>query len=327
MGQTTSNTVHFMAIGDWGLDTDEQKQIGEEMAKISQSHNKTKGELFVAALGDNFYEDGVKSVDDPRWDSVFVAPFAKVNCPWYPVLGNHDWEGNVQAQIDYAKDPRWKMAGAYYVKSFAEVDMFFIDTTLLCPELSFMFTGSEFSPVAQKKHFEWLEQVLKKSCESKKLKWRIVFGHYPVYSGGSSGILSEMQVVNELFIKYEVDAYFCGHDHSLQHLQCMQSGISYFVSGSGCEITYVRAIPNYTVFQSLNCGFMSCTIGPRAKRDEDASTASMTTDRTSSGSRSRSRSGTEHVDDIVLTVRFISHKGEMLYQVEVPRRTDCEYCN
>lgn len=313
-----------MALGDWGMDTDEQKMIGEEMGKVAQSHDRKDGELFVAALGDNFYEDGVKSVNDPRWDSVFVKPFAKVNCMWYPVLGNHDWEGNVQAQIDYIKDPRWQMEAAYYVKSVGDVDMFFIDTQLLCPELSGMFTGAEFSPNAQKTHFEWLEKVLKKSCTSTKPKWRIAFGHYPVYSGGSSGILREMQAVNELFVKYQVDAYFSGHDHCMQHLQCRQSGINYFVAGSGCEITYVRAIPGLTVFNTLNCGFMSCSIGPLIKRrNSDDTMASI-----SSGIAENCSIGgsNDHADDSVLTVRFISHKGEELYHVEVPRRKDCEYC-
>ena len=46
----------FLSIGDWG-DT-AAKENAPEMGKFSPE--------FVLALGDNFYSDGVKSVDDPQ---------------------------------------------------------------------------------------------------------------------------------------------------------------------------------------------------------------------------------------------------------------------
>ena len=44
----------------------------------------------VILLGDNFYNIGVESVTDPQWDSKFETPYANINLPFYPALGNHD---------------------------------------------------------------------------------------------------------------------------------------------------------------------------------------------------------------------------------------------
>ena len=85
MGQTQP-TIQFLALGDWGCDTDHLKRNGKEMAKIIEKHEAVD-RLFVIALGDNFYVDGVKSVDDPKWTEYFSKPFEGVKCPWYPILG------------------------------------------------------------------------------------------------------------------------------------------------------------------------------------------------------------------------------------------------
>jgi len=61
--------------------------------------------------------------------------------------------------------------------------------------------------------------------------WLLVMGHYPIYSVGEHGDNSEMiSYLQPLLEKYKVHAYFCGHDHVLEHLQ--SNGIEYFVSGA-----------------------------------------------------------------------------------------------
>lgn len=66
---------------------------------------------FIISVGDNFYTNGVASVDDPMWKTSFEDIYKGANLfiDWYPVLGNHDYRGNPQAQIDYSKrSRRWK---------------------------------------------------------------------------------------------------------------------------------------------------------------------------------------------------------------------------
>ena len=51
---------------------------------------KDKNTHFQFALGDNFYFDGVKSVDDPRFQASFENVFTDQNLletPWFLNLG------------------------------------------------------------------------------------------------------------------------------------------------------------------------------------------------------------------------------------------------
>ena len=49
----------------------------------------------MISVGDNFYEDGVSSVDDSQrrtsFEGVYAVPAVQV--PWYSLLGNHAYRG------------------------------------------------------------------------------------------------------------------------------------------------------------------------------------------------------------------------------------------
>ena len=84
--------------------------------------------------------------------------------------------------------------------------------------------------------------------------WRFVVTHFPIYSGGSHGpqddvcwvawishhgdnLTSYQELVTALeniLLTYQPDAYFCGHDHSEQHVAV--NGMNYFVIGGGSEV-------------------------------------------------------------------------------------------
>ena len=64
---------------------------------------------------------------------------------------------------------------------------------------------------------DWVEAELKAAAANEAIDWIIVAGHYPVYSVADHGDTPEMvEAVLPLLEKYGVDAYLCGHDHSLQ---------------------------------------------------------------------------------------------------------------
>ena len=124
----------FVVIGDWGRDgASKQRDVAGQMGKAAAA----SGSKFVIAVGDNFYEDGVQSVDDPHFrasfEDVYTAP--SLQTPWYAILGNHDYHGNVDAQIAYsAKSARWHMPARYYTRTESlpgggSADFFFLDTS------------------------------------------------------------------------------------------------------------------------------------------------------------------------------------------------------
>src|SRR6185312_16434736 len=129
-----SGGLNFLVLGDWGRNGEkDQMDVAKQMGITA----KAMEAKFVIAAGDNFYEDGVASVDDPQWQSsfekVYTAP--SLHVPWHAILGNHDYHGNCDAQIDYAKtSKRWHMPARYYqrtetINDTSTADFFYLDTT------------------------------------------------------------------------------------------------------------------------------------------------------------------------------------------------------
>jgi len=104
---TTSSSphFHFLAIGDFGEPNKRLQIVASSLDIIAQRTNPS----FILTLGDNMYEDGCMSVNDPqfntKWFQVFIRPFLSLQVPWKVCLGNHDYYGNPQSQIDYTKHP------------------------------------------------------------------------------------------------------------------------------------------------------------------------------------------------------------------------------
>ncbi|HUB66969.1 MAG TPA: tartrate-resistant acid phosphatase type 5 family protein, partial [Candidatus Methylacidiphilales bacterium] len=264
-GAGDKNALHFLVIGDWGrLGRPDQHQVATQMAETAQS----LGAAFVISAGDNFYEDGVESATDPQWkesfENVYRAP--SLQTPWYVILGNHDYHGNCQAQLDYATThPRWVMPARYYTQtrsfgSSSAVDFVFIDTSPMVK--SYRKEDKIEHPKLRENvltqdvptQLQWLEETLAGS----KADWKIVVGHHPIYSGGMHGDQPELiQQVLPLLQKYNVQAYFCGHDHDLQHLKAGK--IDLFVSGGGSEHRPSHEVAQ-SQFDKSSSGFMAISL-------------------------------------------------------------------
>ena len=65
--------INFVMVGDWGGQpeapyyTPAQKEVASQMGRKATEINS----MFTIALGDNFYDTGVKDVDDPRFQKTF----------------------------------------------------------------------------------------------------------------------------------------------------------------------------------------------------------------------------------------------------------------
>ena len=260
-------SVHFMAIGDWGRNgADHQKQVATQMGKWATEHPND----FILSLGDNFYPKGVTSEHDPLWHYSFENIYTdfSLQWDWYPILGNHDYISDPDAQVRYSKiSRRWKMPSRYYskevpLKGGGKVLMVYIDTCPLIPEFH---TSEQYQPWIKdqdpEKQLKWLEETLKNAGPD--VKWKMVMGHHPIYTVGprikNYDTLAVRKVLSGIFERNKVDVYLSGHDHSLQHLST--GGFTQqFISGAGSEVTPVTAGVPYSKFQAAEYGFMYFSI-------------------------------------------------------------------
>ena len=267
LGAQPAATLDFLVVGDWGRDgTSHQREVAAQMGKAAIS----LGSRCVISVGDNFYEDGVKSTSDPQWRSsfeeIYSAPSLQV--PWYVALGNHDYRGVPQAQIDYAKSSmRWRMPSRYYKVAGADigaphVDLFVIDTSPLVHQYRDKVHSAIAENVASQDvpaQLRWLDEQLGQSAAA----WKLVIGHHTIYSGGSGhGDTPETkELIEPLLRKHHVQAYINGHDHDLQHLR--RGGVDYVCCGAGSEVRPVGAIEG-TRFCAARSGFAAVRSSPDA---------------------------------------------------------------
>ena len=256
-----ANATSFLVVGDWGQHGDlyqrrVAKQMGATAAAISAA--------FIISTGDNFYPDGVRSPEDRQFYYTFENVYTdkSLMVDWYPVLGNHDYHGNPQAEVEYsAKSTRWKMPARYYtvkktITPEVAAEFFFIDTSPIVLDYDGRpdkYPQFRQDTVSQRR---WLDSSLKASTA----QWKFIVGHHHVYSGG---VRPTQQVLEWLLVpmmlQYNVSAYICGHEHQLEHILPQGSGAHYFVSGAGSETRDTKGREG-TKFVSSSMGFLAMSL-------------------------------------------------------------------
>ena len=172
-------------------------------------HGRFKYELVVL-VGDNLY--GSERPQD--FQKKFELPYKALlddGVKFYASLGNHD-----------AREQR-------YYKLF-NMDGKLYYTFSPKPNIRFFALESTY-PVPEQ--IQWLENELKASSSD----WKIVFFHHPLYSSGDrhGSDLRLRDVLEPLFVKYDVSVVLTGHDHFYERVK-PQKGIAYFVVGSGGQL-------------------------------------------------------------------------------------------
>ena len=204
-----SDSLKFAVLGDFGTGSREQYDLA---AQMKTAHDQFPYEL-VTLVGDNLYgserpQDFKKKFEDP------YKPLLDAGVKFYASLGNHD---DPQEQRNYKL---FNMNGKQYYTfkpdSKQSVRFFVLESSYLRPE-----------------QVAWFEQELKDSNSD----WKIPYFHHPPYSSGERhGSDTQMrEVLEPLFLKYNVSVVFTGHDHFYERTK-PQKGIVYFVCGSGGQL-------------------------------------------------------------------------------------------
>jgi tartrate-resistant acid phosphatase type 5 len=254
--------LSFLVIGDWGMHGIRgQRRVAAAMDTLAA---RTRVD-FIISTGDNFYPAGVYGSNDPLWEKTFVKVYNLPHLrtlPWYVTLGNHDYLGDIHAEMEYGRNhPRWHLPAEYYHKSFISdpplAQFFFLDTNAFIDKYHAR-PGryhhiNDQDPAAQ---LQWLRGQLQHSAAV----WKIVVGHHPVYSSGrrhgDTGKLKK--VLPPLFAEFGVQAYFSGHDHHLEYYR-LQGHTGYIISGAGAGHRTIRA-RRHSLFAASTTGFVHVTL-------------------------------------------------------------------
>ncbi|KAF7639725.1 Metallophos domain-containing protein [Meloidogyne graminicola] len=250
--------LNFVLVGDIGglpiypYFSYAQKRVAEAIAKITNEQEEPLN--FVINVGDNFYFNGVNNLFDNRFEDSFEQVYedSKLLVPWFTIAGNHDHLGNISAQLAHTNfSSKWTFPHLFYkiriifdyqniteeISKPVVLEILMLDTIVLCGNtedvqgkslFSWLFSTKkepngpepEYEELA-KRQWKWIEKQLKNSDAD----YLFVAGHYPIYSTCEHGGFQCLQKLDSLLHKFGVNAYFCGHDHNLQHIKIIKENI------------------------------------------------------------------------------------------------------
>lgn len=130
---------------------------------------------------------------------------------FWPVLGNHDWDGGLTNYTNYFTLPNNER---YYSVQLGEVEWFMMDSDTREPSG----TSSTSTQAI------WLQNALAASTAT----WQIVVFHHPAYSSASTPDNTYMRWP---FQQWGADAIMSGHDHLYERLNV--DGMPAFIVGTG----------------------------------------------------------------------------------------------
>lgn len=232
-------SLSFLVVGDWGRrGAFNQSHVATQMGIVGEKLDVD----FIISTGDNFYDNGLTGIDDPAFEesftNIYTAP--SLQKQWYSVLGNHDYRGDVLAQLSPVLrklDSRWLCLRSFILNAEI-VDFFFVDTTPF-QEKYFVEKDHTYDWRGVLPRDEYLSNLLKEIDQALKestAKWKFVIGHHTMMSAGTHGNTEELVAQLLPILKANnVDLYINGHDHCLEHISSSDSPLQFLTSGAGSK--------------------------------------------------------------------------------------------
>jgi len=251
-------------MGDVGEGNTAQREVGIVIRDLCAA----EGCDFAVLLGDNIYDSGVTSIDDPQWNMKFEDPYRDIpDMPFYAVLGNHDYGGELSVggislgdygglgnefdrgpiEVAYtAVSSKWEMPETFYTFQHGNVGFIALDTNSIL-----------WDDTTNGDQLAWWPTAM---AEVAGADWVITLGHHPYLSNGAHGDAGDYEAievggtdipipvpimdgenVRDFFNGYicgYADVSFSGHDHNRQWINepgaC--GGTELIISGAGAKV-------------------------------------------------------------------------------------------
>ncbi|HUQ02730.1 MAG TPA: metallophosphoesterase [Kofleriaceae bacterium] len=256
--------VRFVAFGDTGEGSPTQAQVSAVAKTVCDAAG---GCDFALLLGDNIYDTGATSVNDMQFQTKFEQPYANFSIPFYAVLGNHDYGGNIIGidvgglgnewdkgpnEVAYTNvSSKWEMPATHYTFSYENVGFIALDTN------SILWSNTQ--------HGDQTPWYTTAQLEIMDKQWKFLLGHHPYRSNGQHGNAgtydapeifgipipfslpiqggADLKSWFDTHVCGTVDIYMSGHDHSRQWLNepTALCGTEMIVSGAGAKVTSLVA--------------------------------------------------------------------------------------
>jgi len=238
--------IRMVGMGDFGSGSQAQRDVAAAIVAMGRARPFDFGLTF----GDNFYPSGMTGPDDKRWRDWWESLYGPLGITFYPSLGNHEWysDDGAAAEIAY-RSPTWRFPAPYYTFTAGPVQFFSIDTT----EIS-------------ESEVLWLDKAIGGSDA----RWKVVYGHHPIFAperNAKAGMyMTYMQARLWPLIRGRVDAYLCGHQHAMAHME-PRDGVHFFMSGGGgAPLAKVAKKASDAVFAQSAFGFLTLDATPASMK-------------------------------------------------------------
>ncbi len=233
----------FAVIGDSGSGDEYQYLIAQRMAEW---HERLPFGL-VLMLGDNIYGGtfnqggGNKSDFEEKFDRPY-AELLRRGVVFRATLGNHDMQ---------TRDGR-DLVESYERFHIERPEGYYNFTAGVAPDGAPLVEFFVLNTVRLEKDKRDPEQLvwLERALAASRARWRVVYGHHPLYSTGKRhGPDEKLRAKLEpLFLRDgpRLQVVFAGHDHIYERFQ-PQRGIAYFVCGASGKLRRGNARPGAEV--------------------------------------------------------------------------------